>query len=58
MKHKHLPFTPTISDQCSTRQDFSQQEFDDGQDNADQPTDDGHTEQEVVLKRKKNKVKF
>lgn len=41
--------TPTIGDECSTREHFAKHELDDGQDDARQAANDGHAEQESVL---------
>lgn len=40
----------TISDEGSACQHFAQHELDDGQDDADQTADDGHAEQEAILR--------
>lgn len=40
----------TISDEDSACQHFAQHELDDGQDDADQTADNGHAEQEAILR--------
>lgn len=40
----------TISDEGSACQHFAQHELDDGQDDADQTADNGHAEQETILR--------
>lgn len=40
----------TIGDEGSARQHFAKHELDDGQGDADQPADDGHAEQETILR--------
>lgn len=42
--------TPTISDEGSACEHFAEHELDDGQDDAHQAADDGHAEQESVLR--------
>lgn len=42
--------SPTISDEGSAREDFAEHKFDHRQDDAQQAADDGHAEQEVVLR--------
>lgn len=44
--------TPTISDKGSTCEHLPEHELDHSQDDAHQAADDGHTEQEVVLRDK------
>lgn len=43
---------PTISDKGSACEHFAEHELDHSQDDAQQATDDGHTEQEPILRER------
>lgn len=45
----------TISDEDSAGQHFAQHELDDGQDDADQTADNGHAEQEAILRSRRHR---
>lgn len=47
-----LKCTPTIGDKGSTREHFPEHELDHSQNDAQQAADDGHAEQEVILRDK------
>lgn len=42
--------SPTISDEGSAREHLPKHELDDSQDDTHQTTNDGHTEEEVILR--------